>query len=116
MLSPVLAVGLRKHGHGAAHLRDRGLQTADDETVLLLAKEEDRIPVSANTDFGLLLALSTERKPSFILFRGAANRTPQRQLALLLMNLPNLEEVLASGSVVVLEDSRIRVRRLPIGL
>jgi predicted nuclease of predicted toxin-antitoxin system len=33
-LSPLIAEGLRQHGHDAAHVREYGLQRADDETIL----------------------------------------------------------------------------------
>ncbi|MBV8120253.1 MAG: hypothetical protein JO081_10010 [Alphaproteobacteria bacterium] len=38
-----------------------------------------------------------------------------RQAELLLANLPAVEEPLQSGCVVVFDDTRLRVRRLPVG-
>ncbi len=86
-LSPDLAVVLAEAGHEVVHLRDLGMQRAGDPEVLDLARRDDRVLVSADTDFGTLLAQGATTRPSVIIFRRATGRRPVAQAALLIANL-----------------------------
>ena len=114
-LSPVLAEELRLAGHDVLHVRDVALQSATDTEIFEVAAREDRVVVSADTDFGTLLALRQATRPSVILYRGAVRRRPRCQAQMLLANLSQFEPLLTEGAVVVIEPGRIRVRSLPIG-
>lgn len=114
-LSPRVAELLEEAGHDVVHVRSRGLHAADDEHIFSLAATEGRTIVAADTDFGALLALRGHTRPSVILFRRGTPRRPDLQAALLIANLPVIESELEQGAIVALYDTRLRIRRLPIG-
>jgi len=113
-LSPAVARGLRDLGHDAVHVRDLGLAAAADPVVMRRARDDDRVLVSADADFGVLLSRSRARSPSFVLFRHGAERRADLQVRLLRDVLPRIAEALADGAVVTVEPVRVRVRPLPI--
>jgi predicted nuclease of predicted toxin-antitoxin system len=113
-LSPVLAGILRAAGHDVVHLREIGLQAATDDVVLARARTEERVLVSADTDFGTLLARSGAKSPSVLLMRRLVGRRAAEQAATILANLPATSADLEEGAVVVLTDEWVRIRRLPM--
>lgn len=114
MLSPAVVVGLNSAGHDAVHVRQSGLHAAKDEVIFDHAADEERVLISADTDFGRILALRNSRKPSVILLRLPLVRLPVDQVKIILNNLPNIVDELEQGCIVVIEPSRVRVRKLPI--
>ena len=55
-LSPRLSESLNGLGHDAVHVAELGLKSASDSEILERALTEDRIVLSADTDFGTALA------------------------------------------------------------
>ena len=113
-LSPIVSAALSEAGHDCIHVRDRNLQSAPDEKVFALAEKEERIIVSADTDFGALLALRQQIRPSFVLFRKASELKPTDLAAQLIDVLEVYADDLNAGCVLTVTDERIRIRRLPI--
>lgn len=114
-LSPRLAENLRIAGHDALYVREIGMASAKDEEIFDRAAVESRVIVSAGTDFGRIVALRQINRPSVIVFRWPQLRLPAGQATVLLNNLPVVTADLECGSLNVIEETRIRVRQLPIG-
>jgi predicted nuclease of predicted toxin-antitoxin system len=113
-LSPRLTVALADAGHDAVHVADLGMSRATDTEIVEAADRDDRVIISADTDFGTLLAMSGATRPSVLLLRLASPRRVESLAALIQANLPAVTDALDAGAVVVLEDGRVRVRSLPM--
>ncbi|MEW2380590.1 DUF5615 family PIN-like protein [Micromonospora sp. NPDC047707] len=113
-LSPRVASGLAAAGHDVVHVRDHGMSAAPDEKVMAKALAEGRVLVSADTDFGALLAASHATGPSVLLVRRISGRRAEQIVAIILANLPPVTEDLDRGAVVVLGEDSVRVPSLPI--
>lgn len=104
---------LANAGYDAIHLGALGMLGASDGEVLAAAAREERILVTADTDFGTLLALTGAVGPSVILLRRPGRRAGERARAILHV-VDIVGESLKRGAVIVVEPDRARVRELPV--
>jgi len=79
-----------------------------------LARSQDRVVISADTDFGTLLARQAATKPSVLLVRRLVGRRVTEMGGVILANIDAVTEDLEAGAVVVLAEDTIRIRRLPM--
>lgn len=113
-LSPRLALLLAEDDWDVAHVEARNLGSATDEAVLTAAREENRVLVSADTDFGQLLARSRASGPSVVLVRRVAGRRTAALADLLIPVLLTYAEDLEAGCVLAIHEDNVRIRRLPL--
>lgn len=107
-----VAQWLRGRGDDAVHLREVGLQRLANGAIFDKAEAEGRVVVTMDLDFGEIAALSRQRRASVILMRLRDVRLSHV--------VARLEAVLASsgarlqeGVVLIVEDARHRIRRMP---
>jgi predicted nuclease of predicted toxin-antitoxin system len=105
---------LRSQGYDAKHLREEGLGRLVDSDIFAKALTEHRIVLTFDLDFGEIAALSKGQIVSVIVFRLRNTRTSY-VMERLSSILADTADALRDGAVVAVEDSRHRVRRLPIG-
>ena len=112
-LSPGLAAWLRTQGHDALHAAELDLNRAPDVDILVHAKQERRTIITVDLDYPRLLALARTADPSLILFRDGdwsdADVIVRMEEILRSLTASDIEQ-----SIIVVDRSRVRRRRLPI--
>jgi len=95
------------------HLLDRGLERLDDSAIVDLARSESRIILTFDLDFTDLRAIDRASQPAAVIFR-MSNATPQSVLQHLRPVLKDARQALLDGAVIIVEQGRYGVRKLPI--
>lgn len=113
-VSYTVVLALRDAGHDVVHLRDEGLQRLPNGEIFTKAEREGRIVLTFDLDFAEIVASLPSSQTSVIVFR-LRNTRRENVWSRLQAVLVQSSEALRSGAIVSVEDTRHRVRRLPIG-
>ncbi len=106
---------LSADGHDAIHLGQQGLGRLTDEEIFAKAMAEERTIVTADLDFGAIIARTGSATVSVIVLR-IANPRADRVVALLRRVLADAAAELTRGAIVLVEETRFRIRQLPLGM
>ena len=112
-LSSETVPNLRQQGWDVLRVSQVLPMDAEDSEILEFARQQNRVIIRQDLDFSSLLALGGYEKPSLITFRLSVPNTETITRKLLDI-LPHIEDKLAEGCAVTIDDRRVRVRRLPI--
>ena len=112
-LSPQWVPVLQKHGWPAVHWSTVGDPGAIDKDIMDWARDHQYVVFTHDLDFGTMLALSHEAGPSVLQVR-AEDTLPDFLEQTVVSALNQHQTDLSSGALVVVEESRSRVRVLPI--
>lgn len=111
--SPEWAPTLENHGWRAVHWSDVGDPGAPDTEVMDWARANQCVVFTHDLDFGAMLALTHADGPSVLQVR-AENILPNLLQDSVIAALNQHQTDLSSGALVVVDQSRSRVRVLPI--
>ena len=105
---------LRDRGHDCVHLRDEGLQRLPNGEIFARAIAEDRVVVTFDLDFGDIVATMGGRAASVLLFR-LRNARGDHVIERISAALDMAADALESGAIVVVQETHLRIRHLPVG-
>jgi predicted nuclease of predicted toxin-antitoxin system len=112
-ISPRSVGYLRGLGHDAVHLHEEGLGRLADATILRKAREESRVLLTNDLDFGELMAASGAELPSVVIFR-LRDMRPEQVNGYLGEVMTGYREMLEQGVIVSVRERQIRIRVLPV--
>jgi len=104
---------LRDHGHDVMHLIEEGLQRLPNGKIFDKGVAEGRVILTFDLDFGEIAALAKGRQASIVVFR-LRNTRSDHVIHRLCVVLEESMAALEKRAVVVVEESRHRIRYLPI--
>ena len=112
-ISPTTVEFLLRLGHEATHVRALGMLRASDPEIIDRARADSSVVLTFDLDFGEILALGVLDRPSVVIFRLSDERPAAVNKRLAVVINERLED-LVSGSLILIEGTKYRIRKLPI--
>ena len=113
-LPPAWIDVLAKSGWTAVHWSSVGDPRAKDRVIMAWAREHGHVVFTHDLDFGTLLALTRASGPSVIQVR-TQDVLPNHLQEIVVGTIRRYESQLRDGALVTVDESRGKVRLLPIG-
>lgn len=114
-IPPSLALLLQSIGHEARHVNQIGYNNTPDFKIADFAANSGDAIITHDTDFGTILALSGNERPSVVLFRWQTI-SAQRIFQFFEAYLSKFSEELSAGALVIVDENKIRIRTLPLDI
>ena len=112
-LSPRWVGFLADAGFEAIHWSEVGAGNASDSEVMGWAAESGYVVLTADLDFGAILAATQRRGPSVVLLR-SENLAPDVAGNMVLAAIRQAVQELADGAILSIDANRARLRILPL--
>ncbi|MEW5816140.1 MAG: DUF5615 family PIN-like protein [Spirochaetota bacterium] len=106
---------LRGEGHDAVHLREEGLHKLPNGEIFKKAHSEQRTLLTFDLDFSEIVALSGGCSVTAIVFRLRITTT-LHVIERLKKVLKDSREGIERGAIIIVEESRHRIRRFPFSV
>ena len=112
-LLPEWVTALAKEDWQAIHWSNVGDPRAPDREIMAWAQANQHTVFTHDLDFGMLLAVTRAKGPSVIQVR-AQDVTPSHLDKLVVSVLKEYGSLLETGALIVVDESKLRVRILPL--
>lgn len=112
-ISPRTVAELQGLGYHISRMTEHLSPHVSDAEIIELARSERAVIVTQDLDFSARIAQSRLHQPSVVSLR-VDNAKPYVISKILQTVLPLIEEDLAKGAIVSVEETQFRIRKLPI--
>lgn len=112
-ISPLAVNALQNKGYDIVRITDKLPSTSSDTEIVQLAHQEQAVIITQDLDFSAIIAKSGFSGPSVISLR-VADAKPDIITRILTSVRPLIEDELAEGAIVSIDEREYRVRKLPL--